>query len=57
MREGYHLLPLNLRVERDRLIVILFDRGVVCKQIVAQVNLGYEGVRVVLRRHHRMGKT
>ena len=55
-REGYRLLPLKQRRERDEQIVRLFDMGVACKGIAQIVGMDYEGARRVLRKAKRMGK-
>jgi len=53
-REGYHLLPKELREERDRKIVELYDAGFTPKGIAYGMRLSYEGTRKILRKNGRM---
>ena len=56
-REGYHLLSVLGRTERDKKIIEFYDQGVLVKIIAKGMRLSYEGVRSILRKAGRMGKT
>lgn len=53
--EGYHLQPLQIREQRDKRIVRLFDAGLTCADIAKLIGLSYEGTRAILQKAGRMG--